>query len=101
MNKRIKKILTTKGETHRGIIYFNFFTFGYIDYFHVLKILKIYLALLLFKCESWGGLVNFLILVLEKDKIIKQSTTRHKHVTIIAKVVLVVEVNLFYSHQTF
>ena len=39
--------------------------------------------------------MDFLILVLEKDEIAKQGTTSHKHVTVIAKVVLVVEVNLF------
>ena len=40
------------------------------------------------------SLLNFLILVLEKekDKMVKQSTTRHKHVTVIVKVVLVVEI---------
>ena len=45
--------------------------------------------------------MNFLILVLEKDMIVKQSTTRHKHVTIIAKVVFIVEVNLFYMSPDF
>ena len=35
------------------------------------------------------------------NKIIKQSTTRYKHVTIIVKVVLVVEVNFFYMTPKF
>lgn len=35
------------------------------------------------------------------NKIIKQSTTRYKHATIIVKVVLVVEVNFFYMTPKF
>ena len=67
----------------------------------VLEILKIYLALPLCECESCNGLVNFSIKILEKDKIVNQSTTRHKYVSVIVKVTLVVEVNLFHMSPNF
>ena len=101
MNKRIKTNPNHQRRMHKVLVILVFLQLLILIISHVLEILKIYLALLLCKCEGCGGLLNFSFLVLEKDKIAKQSTTCHKHVTVTVRVVLAVEANLFHISSNF